>query len=76
MSGLTEPTPEPVPVEVSGVADPMAGPPSTAPLATDLARARRATVLQAMLEDGYVTAEMAAGAGGEPVVLPRTAGGC
>lgn len=42
----------------------------------DLARARRATVLQAMLEDGYVTAEMAAGAGGEPVVLPPTAGGC
>ena len=42
----------------------------------DLARARRASVLQAMTEDGTVSAPAAAQAAQQPVTLPPALGGC
>jgi len=42
----------------------------------DLARARRASVLDAMVDDGYVTQQQANAAGTEAVTLPLAPGGC
>jgi penicillin-binding protein 2A len=41
----------------------------------DLARARRAAVLDAMVDDGYVTSQQAGLAGAEAVTLPSEPGG-
>ena len=42
----------------------------------DLARARRAAVLDAMVDDGYITPQQANAAGTEAVTLPPAPGGC
>ena len=42
----------------------------------DLARARRAAVLDAMVDDGYITSQQANAAGAEAVTLPPAPGGC
>ncbi len=42
----------------------------------DLARARRAAVLDAMVDDGYITSQQANAAGTEAITLPSEPGGC
>ncbi len=42
----------------------------------DLARARRTTVLKAMVDEGYITPQQASAAGTEAVTLPPAPGGC